>query len=113
MRNVGGYQHVVNAIKKLEDNHEKHIVAYGKGNELRLTGNHETSSMDTFTSGVADRGASVRIPHDTVKNGSGYFEDRRPSSNMDPYVCFINFRDKFIQLKKSKHRLSIPINKCF
>ena len=86
MRNVGGYQHVVNAIKKLEDNHEKHIVAYGKGNELRLTGNHETSSMDTFTSGVADRGASVRIPHDTVKNGSGYFEDRRPSSNMDPYV---------------------------
>ncbi len=86
MRNVGGYQHIVNAIKKLEDNHEKHIASYGKGNELRLTGKHETCSMDTFTSGVGDRGASVRIPHDVVKNGSGYFEDRRPSSNMDPYV---------------------------
>ena len=86
MRAVGGYQHITNAIKKLEENHEKHIAAYGSGNELRLTGEHETSSMHTFTSGVADRAASVRIPHDTVKNGYGYFEDRRPSSNMDPYL---------------------------
>lgn len=86
MREDGGYSHIISAIKKLEENHEKHIAAYGSGNELRLTGEHETSSMDTFTSGVADRGASVRIPHDTVKNGKGYFEDRRPSSNMDPYV---------------------------
>ena len=86
MRSVGGYQHITHAIKMLEENHEKHIAAYGSGNELRLTGEHETSSMDTFTSGVAERGASVRIPHDTVKNGYGYFEDRRPSSNMDPYL---------------------------
>jgi glutamine synthetase len=86
MREEGGYEHIVNAIKKLEDTHEKHIAVYGKNNELRLTGEHETSSMTTFTSGVADRGASVRIPHDTVKNGKGYFEDRRPASNMDPYV---------------------------
>jgi len=86
MRADGGYQHVVSAIKKLEAAHDKHIAAYGADNHMRLTGEHETSSMSTFTSGVADRGASIRIPHDTVKNGKGYFEDRRPSSNMDPYV---------------------------
>ena len=33
-----------------------------------------------------NRGSSVRIPRDTEKNGCGYFEDRRPSSNMDPYL---------------------------
>jgi hypothetical protein len=32
-------------IKKLEKNHAKHIAAYGEGNERRLTGKHETSSM--------------------------------------------------------------------
>lgn len=32
-------------IKKLEKNHAKHIAAYGEGNERRLTGKNETSSM--------------------------------------------------------------------
>ncbi len=32
-------------IKKLEKNHAKHIAGYGEGNERRLTGKHETSSM--------------------------------------------------------------------
>lgn len=36
--------------------------------------------------GVANRGASVRVGRDTEKAGKGYFEDRRPASNMDPYV---------------------------
>ena len=31
-------------------------------------------------------GASVRIPRDAFNQGYGYFEDRRPASNMDPYV---------------------------
>ena len=42
--------------------------------------------MEKFTSGVAHRGASVRIPLNTEYNGKGYYEDRRPASNMDPYV---------------------------
>lgn len=86
MRDEGGYQHITAAIKKLEDAHDKHIQQYGADNDKRLTGKHETATMDIFTSGVANRGASIRIPHDTVKNGKGYFEDRRPASNMDPYV---------------------------
>jgi glutamine synthetase len=59
---------------------------YGTDNHLRLTGKHETASIDAFTYGVANRGASVRIPRETEKNQKGYFEDRRPASNIDPYV---------------------------
>ena len=81
-----GYELIKVAIQKLEQQHQKHIEHYGAHNELRLTGRHETASMDTFTYGVADRGASIRIPRETEKKGKGYFEDRRPSSNMDPYI---------------------------
>ncbi|CAN0372764.1 unnamed protein product, partial [Laminaria digitata] len=57
-----------------------------QGNERRLTGLHETASMEKFSYGVADRGASIRIPRAAEAEKKGYFEDRRPSSNMDPYV---------------------------
>ena len=44
--------------------------------------------MNEFKFGVSDRGASIRIPMQTANDGVGYLEDRRPSSNMDPYeVC--------------------------
>jgi glutamine synthetase len=47
---------------------------------------HETQSIDTFSWGVADRGASIRVPHSFVANGyRGYLEDRRPNSQGDPY----------------------------
>src|SRR5690242_5757675 len=38
--------------------HNEHIAVYGKGNELRLTGKHETASIHTWKYGVADRGES-------------------------------------------------------
>ena len=58
-------------------------VAY---NEQRLTGLHETQSIDQFSYGVSDRGASIRIPIITVEKGyKGWLEDRRPASNADPY----------------------------
>ncbi len=62
------------------------MKVYGTGNELRMTGLHETSSFEKFSWGVADRTASIRIPRDTENDKCGYFEDRRPSSNMDPYL---------------------------
>ena len=68
----------------------RHIVEYdpngGKDNSRRLTGKHETSSMDEFSSGVANRGSSIRIPREVAQKGYGYLEDRRPSSNCDPYT---------------------------
>ncbi|KMZ73369.1 Glutamate--ammonia ligase [Zostera marina] len=86
MRAPGGYEEIKKAIVKLSKKHKEHIEAYGEGNDRRLTGHHETADINTFKAGVADRGASIRIGRDTEKDGKGYFEDRRPSSNMDPYV---------------------------
>ncbi|MFP6652753.1 MAG: glutamine synthetase, partial [Dehalococcoidia bacterium] len=39
-----------------------------------------------FNYGVSDRGASVRIPWQVEVDQKGYLEDRRPASNMDPYL---------------------------
>lgn len=86
MREEGGYEVIKKAIEKLGLRHREHIASYGEGNERRLTGKHETADMNTFSWGVANRGASVRVGRDTEKDGKGYFEDRRPASNMDPYV---------------------------
>ena len=62
-------------------------IFVGEDNELRLTGKHETASINEFSYGVANRGCSVRIPRDTDAKGYGYFEDRRPASNVDPYAA--------------------------
>jgi glutamine synthetase len=42
--------------------------------------------MEKFSFGVANRGCSIRIPRTTEINGKGYYEDRRPAANIDPYV---------------------------
>lgn len=64
----------------------EHIAVYGADNDMRLTGKHETQSIDKFSYGVSDRGASIRIPVVTVEKGwKGYLEDRRPNSAADPY----------------------------
>ncbi|HKJ43300.1 MAG TPA: glutamine synthetase beta-grasp domain-containing protein [Sunxiuqinia sp.] len=65
---------------------QEHIAVYGAGNDQRLTGLHETQSIDEFSYGVSDRGASIRIPVGTIEDGwKGRLEDRRPASNGDPY----------------------------
>jgi len=86
MREEGGLEIIKKAIYKLGAKHAEHIAIYGEGNELRLTGKHETASIENFSFGIANRGASVRIGRDTEAEGKGYFEDRRPSSNADPYL---------------------------
>jgi glutamine synthetase len=65
---------------------KEHIAVYGADNHLRLTGKHETQSIDKFSYGVSDRGASIRIPIAAVQKGwKGWLEDRRPNSAADPY----------------------------
>merc|ERR1719217_1972870 len=86
MRKAGGLTDIVAAIKRLGTKHEEHIAEYGEGNERRLTGKYETADINTFSYGVANRGCSIRIPRSTDADGCGYLEDRRPSSNCDPYV---------------------------
>lgn len=86
MREEGGYEHIQGAIEKLSEAHKEHIAVYGQGNERRLQGANETCHIDLFKSGVADRTASIRIPSTVKLQGKGYFEDRRPASNVDPYL---------------------------
>jgi glutamine synthetase len=81
-----GVYYIHKAINKLQLNHEKHIQVYGKDNHLRLTGECETSSCNFFTFGIGTRDTSVRIGNSVINDGYGYFEDRRPSANMDPYL---------------------------
>jgi len=85
MRADGGIKHIYSAIEKLSKRHVEHIKCYGDDNIKRLTGRHETGSIDKFDYGVANRGCSVRIPRSVDREGCGYFEDRRPSASMDPY----------------------------
>lgn len=83
---LGGIKEIERAIELLKANHREHIERYGRGNDRRLTGKHETAAMTDFTWGVADRGASIRVGNETFSKGAGYMEDRRPAANMDPYV---------------------------
>jgi len=85
-REPGGLDRIIKYMDKLSETHKDHVKVYGLYNESRLTGLHETSSMEKFTYDIAHRGASVRIPSTTAKNKCGYFEDRRPAGNSDPYL---------------------------
>ncbi|RSL86496.1 Glutamine synthetase [Fusarium oligoseptatum] len=85
MREEGGMKVIEDALKKLEPHHAECIAEYGEDNDQRLTGRHETGSIDSFSWGVANRGTSIRVPRETAAKGYGYFEDRRPASNADPY----------------------------
>ncbi|KAJ8395894.1 hypothetical protein AAFF_G00027770 [Aldrovandia affinis] len=89
MRAKGGMEHIEEAIEKLGRRHPQHIRRYdphsGQDNMRRLTGLHETSSIHDFSAGIANRGASIRIPRQVGQDKRGYLEDRRPSANCDPY----------------------------
>ncbi|XP_065829481.1 glutamine synthetase-like [Oscarella lobularis] len=90
MRESGGLKHIESAIERLQGRHKDHIRVYdpkgGQDNARRLTGRHETADIKTFSSGIADRSASIRIPRHVAQEGCGYLEDRRPASNCDPYL---------------------------
>ena len=86
MRERGDEDVFTKICEEFGKNISRHIQVYGADNEQRLTGQHETAAIDTFTFGVSDRGASIRIPVATVEDGwKGRLEDRRPASNADPY----------------------------
>ncbi len=80
------YDACIAACEALRTRALEHIRHYGHGIENRLTGAHETQRWDTFSYGVSDRGASIRIPWQVARDRKGYIEDRRPNANCDPYV---------------------------
>ncbi len=86
MREKGGEKMMTEICQRFSKTHNAHIAVYGADNDQRLTGRHETQSIDKFSFGVSDRGASIRIPVGVAMNKyKGYLEDRRPASNADPY----------------------------
>ena len=106
-REEGGIKIINDAIECLKHAHADHIKVYGVDNELRLTGKHETWDINTFKAGVGDRGASIRIPSSTLLRQRGHFEDRRPASNMDPYVvCSMMLSTSLLKGKYRQELLS-------
>ncbi len=86
MRESGKEDTFTKICEQFSKSIKRHIDVYGADNDQRLTGLHETQSINEFSYGVSDRGASIRIPIGTVDDGwKGRLEDRRPSSNADPY----------------------------
>lgn len=84
---TGGMKYIDDMMKHFEAKHLLHMKLYGEGNDKRLTGEHETSSATKFSYGAGNRAASFRIPTSTfAAAGKGYIEDRRPASNIDPYI---------------------------
>ena len=104
MRGSGGEDLFMSIFNVFESRHAEHIDSYGSCNEMRLTGLHETQSIDKFTWGVSDRGASIRVPLSTfAKHWQGYLEDRRPASNADPYrICKVIQDSLDIALQNAK-----------
>jgi glutamine synthetase len=86
MREEGGKEMFESLCNSFKETHNEAILAYGSDNHLRLTGKHETQNIDTFSWGVSDRGASIRVPISVSQNQwKGYIEDRRPAANANPY----------------------------
>jgi glutamine synthetase len=84
MRN--GYEAIETAVERLQTDHPNLLKYYGDNKE-RLTGAHETSSPTEFSYGVGTRNTSIRIPNSVKKDRKGYIEDRRPASDIDPYLA--------------------------
>lgn len=52
MREKGGLCEIQKACEKLRKTHSLHMKVYGEGNERRLNGQGDTSTMETFSSGM-------------------------------------------------------------
>jgi glutamine synthetase len=86
MRDLGDETIFTKICEEFGKHIDRHMSVYGANNDQRLTGLHETQSIDSYSYGVSDRGASIRIPIGTVQDGwKGRLEDRRTASNADPY----------------------------
>ncbi len=97
MREKGGMDVMNRAIDRLGQTHIDDVRHFGDDNHMRLCGKFETSSMENFSYGVGDRGASVRIPRIVASRGHGYFEDRRPASNLNPYTTINRILKRIIE----------------
>uniref|UniRef100_A0A2A4J2C5 glutamine synthetase n=1 Tax=Heliothis virescens TaxID=7102 RepID=A0A2A4J2C5_HELVI len=89
MREENGIIEIEKAIGKLAAAHKDHLKLYdpygGRDNARRLIGSHQAAHMHEFSAGVSERSTCIRIHRSVAVDKKGFFEDRRPASNCDPY----------------------------
>lgn len=69
-------------LQRLHAAHLQHTSAYSPDRPGALC----VAGRDAFTQAVGTGDASVSVPVLTLMGGSGYYVDRRPPSNADPYT---------------------------
>ena len=113
MRESGSEEYYKAIFRSFETRMNEHIEVYGSDNHLRLTGKFETQSMDKFSWGVSDRGASIRVPKIVGETWNGYLEDRRPASHADPYKIVKVISDTLDlanELNDTLHRMYVDVD---
>ncbi len=93
-RGENGLEYIYSYLNKLARTHHLDIRIFGEDNHNRLTGKHETSSYEQFSWGIGTRDTSIRIGNKTYKDGKGYFEDRRPAANINPYIVLSKIAER-------------------
>ncbi len=58
---------------------------YGSNGKRNMAG-RVIPWLDSFSWGVENPNASIRIPLSVQQQGKGCYDDYRPASNMDPYL---------------------------
>ncbi|XP_077483548.1 glutamine synthetase-like isoform X1 [Amblyomma americanum] len=88
-RGEGGLEWIKKALHKLELRHEQHLAAYNPrgdlSNDERLRRGLRATPKREFLAGFCSKRVCVRVPRQTELDGRGYFEDRRPGANVEPY----------------------------
>ena len=84
-----GLDYIYEAVDKLTIKHMDHMTVYGSNNDKRLSGAHETSHYDQFSVGIGNRGASIRVGNDTIRDKKGYFEIVRMCSLQNPITWIL------------------------
>ncbi|CAN7937692.1 unnamed protein product [Ixodes hexagonus] len=91
MRDHGGLEFIIKALKKLEAKSELHLTNYdpqkGKSNSRRLNAGMLATPGEDFSADKCSRLGSIRVPRLVVESGRGYLEDRRPGANVEPYLA--------------------------
>jgi len=85
-RAEGGHSEIINHMTRLSSSHAACMKLYGDGNYARMTGSCETANYSMFSWGIGTRDTSVRIGEETSLAKKGYYEDRRPAANCNPYL---------------------------
>jgi glutamine synthetase len=70
--NKMGLEYILECIDSLRDRKDETLEIYGKYNDKRLTGKHETSSITDFSYGIGTRHTSIRIGNDVYRMKKGY-----------------------------------------